>query len=197
MHSFAGQQGAWMAIDATGAVALIAPHNRGDGDAALDAILRHNRHHRRGTPWPIVCRGLHQRLGRARPRGSPLETADGTGLSELSCGDAGGIPSTVPRHQHDDFRDGDAYHHRGWVSLGRHKVISNGRPPHQTAVLGLFPAAPRIVSDRFGILLASAFRMALNWGEAYNWLAASTLVLLISATAVSWLLLKQMASRPS
>jgi hypothetical protein len=49
----------------------------------------------------------------------------------------------------------------------------------------------------FGILLASAFRMALNWGEAYNWLAASTLVLLISATAVSWELLKQMANRPS
>jgi hypothetical protein len=49
----------------------------------------------------------------------------------------------------------------------------------------------------FGILLASAFRMALNWGDAYNLLAASTLVLLFSATAVSWELLRRMASRPS
>ena len=49
----------------------------------------------------------------------------------------------------------------------------------------------------FGILLVSALRMALNWGEAYNWLAASTLVLLFSATAVSWELLRQMANRPS
>ncbi|HEY1934613.1 MAG TPA: hypothetical protein VGG99_21610 [Acetobacteraceae bacterium] len=49
----------------------------------------------------------------------------------------------------------------------------------------------------FGILLVSAFRMALDWGESYNWLAASTLILLISATAVSWELLKQMTNRPS
>jgi|ERR1700733_10614255 hypothetical protein len=49
----------------------------------------------------------------------------------------------------------------------------------------------------FGILLASAFRMALNRGEAYNWLAGSTLVLLFSATVVSWELLKQIADRRS
>jgi hypothetical protein len=46
----------------------------------------------------------------------------------------------------------------------------------------------------FGILLVSAFRMALNWGESYNWVAASTLVLLFSATAVSWELLRRMAA---
>lgn len=49
----------------------------------------------------------------------------------------------------------------------------------------------------FGILLVSAFRMALSWGESYNWFAASTLVLLFSATAVSWELLRRIANRPS
>jgi len=49
----------------------------------------------------------------------------------------------------------------------------------------------------FGILLVSAFRMALNWGDAYNWFAASILVLLFSATTVSWELLQRIANRPS
>jgi hypothetical protein len=49
----------------------------------------------------------------------------------------------------------------------------------------------------FGILLVSAFRMALNWGTSYNWLAASTLVLLFSATTVSWELLRRIANRSS
>ena len=49
----------------------------------------------------------------------------------------------------------------------------------------------------FGILLVSAFRMALNWGTPYNWLAASTLVLLFSATTVSWELLGRIANRSS
>lgn len=46
----------------------------------------------------------------------------------------------------------------------------------------------------FGILLVSAFRMALNWGASYNWFAASTLVLLFSATEASWGLLKRIAA---
>lgn len=45
----------------------------------------------------------------------------------------------------------------------------------------------------FAMLLAAAFRMALGWGEDYNWLAASTLVLLFSATTVSWELLSRFA----
>ena len=49
----------------------------------------------------------------------------------------------------------------------------------------------------FGILLVSAFRMALNWGTSYDWLAASTLVLLSSATTVSWELLRRIANRSS
>ncbi len=49
----------------------------------------------------------------------------------------------------------------------------------------------------FGILLVSGFRMMLNWGGAYNWLAASTLVLLFSATTVSWELLRRIANRSS
>ncbi len=47
----------------------------------------------------------------------------------------------------------------------------------------------------FGILLVSAFRMALNLGNADDWFAASTLVLLFSATAVSWELLRRIADR--
>jgi hypothetical protein len=49
----------------------------------------------------------------------------------------------------------------------------------------------------FGIMFAAAFRMALNWGEPFNLFAASTLVLLFSATTVSWELLRRMANRPS
>lgn len=49
----------------------------------------------------------------------------------------------------------------------------------------------------FGILLVSAFRMALNWGTSYNLLAAATLVLLFSATTVSWELLRRIANRGS
>jgi hypothetical protein len=47
----------------------------------------------------------------------------------------------------------------------------------------------------FTILIVSAFRMALNRGTSYNWLAASTLVLLFSATTVSWELLRRVANR--
>lgn len=41
----------------------------------------------------------------------------------------------------------------------------------------------------FGILLVSALRMALNGDTSYNWFAAATLVLLLSATTLSWQLL--------
>ena len=47
----------------------------------------------------------------------------------------------------------------------------------------------------FGMLLFAALRMALNWGDDYNWLAASTLVLMFSATTVSWELLTRIARR--
>jgi hypothetical protein len=47
----------------------------------------------------------------------------------------------------------------------------------------------------FGMLLVAALRMAFGWGEDYNWLAASTLVLLFSATTVSWELLTRFAKR--
>ena len=49
----------------------------------------------------------------------------------------------------------------------------------------------------FGILLVSAFRMALSWGTSYNWFAASTLILLFSATEASWGLLKRIAVHTS
>jgi hypothetical protein len=47
----------------------------------------------------------------------------------------------------------------------------------------------------FTILMVVALRMALNWGADYSWLAASTLVLLFSATTVSWELLGRIANR--
>jgi hypothetical protein len=49
----------------------------------------------------------------------------------------------------------------------------------------------------FGILLVSALRMALNWGTAYSWFAAATLVLLFSATTVSWQLLRRIVHHKS
>jgi hypothetical protein len=47
----------------------------------------------------------------------------------------------------------------------------------------------------FGMLLFATLRMALNWADDYNWLAASTLVLMFSATTVSWELLTRIARR--
>lgn len=49
----------------------------------------------------------------------------------------------------------------------------------------------------FGILIVSALRMALNWGTSYNWFAASTLILLFSATEASWGLLKRIGAHSS
>jgi hypothetical protein len=49
----------------------------------------------------------------------------------------------------------------------------------------------------FGILLVSAFRMALSWGTSYNWFAAATLILMFSATEASWGLLKRIAAHAS
>jgi hypothetical protein len=49
----------------------------------------------------------------------------------------------------------------------------------------------------FGIFLVSALSMALSWAESHNWVAASMLVLLFSATTVSWQLLKQIAGLSS
>ena len=65
---------------------------------------------------------------------------------------------------------------RSWIHFVRR---------HVTSVIG------------FAILLAAAFRMALSWGKSYNLLAASTLVLLFSATTVSWELLRRIANRRS
>ena len=47
----------------------------------------------------------------------------------------------------------------------------------------------------FAMMLFAASRMALNWADDYNWLAASTLVLMFSATTVSWELLNRIARR--
>ncbi len=47
----------------------------------------------------------------------------------------------------------------------------------------------------FGMMLFGASSMALNWGDERNLLAASTLVLMFSATTVSWELLTRIAAR--
>jgi hypothetical protein len=47
----------------------------------------------------------------------------------------------------------------------------------------------------FGMMMFAAGSMALRWGTEYNWLAASTLVLMFSATTVSWELLARIARR--
>jgi len=47
----------------------------------------------------------------------------------------------------------------------------------------------------FAMLLVAATRMALRWGDDYSWLAASMLVLMFSATTVSWELLARIARR--
>ncbi len=45
----------------------------------------------------------------------------------------------------------------------------------------------------FGIMLWAALRLALGWGEDFNWMAAAMLVLMISSTTVSWTLLTRFA----
>ena len=47
----------------------------------------------------------------------------------------------------------------------------------------------------FSILIVVAARMALSWDHDYNWLAASMLALLFSATTVAWELLTRIAMR--
>lgn len=47
----------------------------------------------------------------------------------------------------------------------------------------------------FGLMFTSAVRMTLNWGDSFNMFAAATLVLLFSATAVSWALLRTIADQ--
>lgn len=66
--------------------------------------------------------------------------------------------------------------HRSWVYAVRR---------HASSLIG------------FGILLVSAFCMALDMGDTHNLFAASILVLLFSATTVSWELLRRIANRPS
>ncbi|MBN9256996.1 MULTISPECIES: hypothetical protein [unclassified Mesorhizobium] len=47
----------------------------------------------------------------------------------------------------------------------------------------------------FAMLLVSALLMAIKRDDAFNWIAASTLVLLFSATTVSWELLRRLSDR--
>lgn len=173
-------------------MALIAPGFRG-----ATMLLPHSRHRRRGAPWPLVCRGLRRCLSRARPRGSRLETTDGTGVSALPRGNAGGFRCTVSRHQRDDFRDGDACHHGRRICLGRDKIILDARAPNETAILGLLAAASRIVSDRVRDPACLGASHGAEPGRGLQYACGSTLALLFSATEVSWELLRQMANRPS
>jgi hypothetical protein len=69
------------------------------------------------------------------------------------------------------------------VERGERRAWIVGVRRHLTSLVG------------FGMMLFAALRMALHWGEDYNWLAASMLVLMFSATSVSWELLTRIAKR--
>jgi hypothetical protein len=81
-----------------------------------------------------------------------------------------------------------------WVVVRLYQTFSEGLKERSwiSAVRGHLPSL-----IGFGILFVSALRMALNWDEAFNSLAASALVLLFSATAASWELLWRIAKRGS
>ena len=66
----------------------------------------------------------------------------------------------------------------------------SGSPrPHPTVSLRLTPAfaaSPDVIPVGFGMLIFAALRMALNVGDSRNLFAVATIILLFSATAVSW-----------
>jgi hypothetical protein len=67
-------------------------------------------------------------------------------------------------------------------SEGRRNLIAALRR-HLSTVIG------------YGLLILATVRMTLNWGDNFNTLAASTMVLMFSATTASWELLRRIAVR--
>jgi len=78
-----------------------------------------------------------------------------------------------------------------WVGVRIVQMFSH-RGPRGPLILALRRHASSVIG--FGLLVVSAARMALGSGEFYNTLAAATVVLLFSATTVSWELLRRIAN---
>ncbi len=78
-----------------------------------------------------------------------------------------------------------------WVGLRLYQTLA-----HKTAPPPLWLALRRHLSAivGFGLLLFASGRMALGRGTDFNEMAAATLVLLFSATTVSWELLRRIAN---
>jgi hypothetical protein len=78
-----------------------------------------------------------------------------------------------------------------WVAV-RFAQMLRHRGPRRPLILALRRHASSVIG--FGLLIVSAAYMALGRGEEHNMLAAATVVLLFSATTVSWELLRRIAN---
>jgi len=78
-----------------------------------------------------------------------------------------------------------------WVGVRLVQMVAY-RNPRQSLFFALRRHASSVIG--FGLLIYSAARMALSWGENDNTLAAATVVLLFSAMTVSWELLRRIAN---
>jgi hypothetical protein len=79
-----------------------------------------------------------------------------------------------------------------WLAIRLFQIARFAGPRHMT-----LRAARRHLASvlGFALLLVSALAMAFGRADDYNMLAASTLILLFSATTVSWELLRRIANR--
>jgi len=78
-----------------------------------------------------------------------------------------------------------------WVAVRIFQSLGH-RGPRQSLTFELRRHFASVVG--FGLLLVAAARMAMRWGEDFNMLAASALVIMFSATTVSWELLRRIAN---
>ena len=79
-----------------------------------------------------------------------------------------------------------------WVLIRTAQAVAQRQPWRARAA-----TLRRHLSSLFGftVLVVVALRLLMNWGQDFNWLAAGMLVLLFSATTVSWELLSRIAGR--
>ncbi|MGI4814168.1 MAG: hypothetical protein ACRYG5_14055 [Janthinobacterium lividum] len=82
----------------------------------------------------------------------------------------------------------------GWMLLRLYRVVT-GPSEHGAGFQGLRRHFSSVLG--FGILIVTALRMALHDGDEHNLFASAILILLFSATAVSWELLKRLARAKS
>jgi hypothetical protein len=80
-----------------------------------------------------------------------------------------------------------------WVGIRFAQMVWH-RGPRRPLLFALRRHASSVIG--FGLLIVAATRMALGRGDDYNMLASATVVLLFSATTVSWELLRRIAEPP-